>query len=119
MRRQSGFALQSFNFGMKGRGQFHDQGFDVAHLILNRQHRDALRNEVVDQEVLLRRSYQKRGRPVLPQAAFRWVCGGNGHGRVQVVDVLIGNVFAPFTARTRVDAAQIQRRITGQQERGE
>ena len=63
---QSGFPLQPLDFGVEGRGQVHDQGLDVAQLMLNRQHRDALRHEVVDQEVLSRRNHQKRSRTVLP-----------------------------------------------------
>lgn len=81
---------------MEGWGQFCNQGFDVAHLMLNRQHRDALRYEVVDDEVLSRRNHQKRSRAVPPQAAQFRVGSGIAHGRVQIGEVLIGNVFAPL-----------------------
>ena len=114
----SDFPLQPLHFCDESRGQLRNQGLDVAHLMLNRQHRDALRHKVIYDEVLPRRNHQKRRRTVLPQAALLRVGGSNAHGRVQIGEVLVGNAFAPFTSRPRVDAAQIQRRIAGQQERG-
>ncbi len=45
------------------------------------------------------------------------VGGSNTHYRIQIGEGLVGNVFAPFTVRSSVDAAQIHRRIPGQQKR--
>jgi hypothetical protein len=54
---------------------------------------------------------------VLPRATPCRIGGSHTHDRVQIGKVLVGNVFTPLTARRRVDAAQIQRCIPGQQER--
>ena len=57
---QSAFPLQPLDFCVERAVQFCDQGFDVAHLMLNRQHHDALRHAVVNHEVLPRSNHQKR-----------------------------------------------------------
>jgi len=97
VRNASDLSLQTPHFGHESRGQFCNQRFDVAHLVLNRQHRDTLRHEVVDDEVLSRRNHQKWRRSVLPQAPLFRVGGGNAHRRIQIGDILVGSAFAPFT----------------------
>jgi hypothetical protein len=45
---RSGLSFQPLNFGVEAPAKVCDQGFDIAHLMLNREHHDALRHEVVD-----------------------------------------------------------------------
>src|SRR5690606_40468439 len=75
-------------------------------------------HEIIDDEVLPRRNHQERGRAVLPKASLFRVGRSISHGRVKVGEVAVGNILTPFAARVRVDAAQIQGRIPGQEERG-
>jgi len=83
---------------VEGRGQVYDQGLDVAHMMLNRQHCDALRHEIGDHEVLPHHNHQKRSRAVLPQTPLVRVGGGNAHNRIQVGEIAVGNVIAAFPA---------------------
>lgn len=64
--------------------------------MLNRQHRDALRYEVVDDEVLPRWNHQKWSRAAPPQAAQFRVDSDISHGRVLIGEALISNVLAPL-----------------------
>ena len=95
---RSGFPPQSFDLGVEGRRQFGDQGFDAAHLVLNRQRGNALRQEVVDHEVLSGWNHPERRRTVLPKAAVFRIGRGATHSCVQVGEVPISNVVAPFAA---------------------
>ena len=95
---KSGFSLYPIDFGVEVLAQVCDQGFNVSHLVLHREHRYTLGHAVVNQEVLPSRNHEKRRRPVLPQAAFFRVGGNNAHDGIQIGKVFIGYVIAPFTA---------------------